>query len=985
MSIKLSACTIAKNEALNIGKSIDSYKEYVDEIIIVDTGSIDETAKIAEEKGAKVLHFEWKNDFAAAKNFALDNATGDWIIFLDADEWFDGDTAKNIKEGIKNAVAQNYNAVACKLVNFFTENEVMETASTIRVFKHADNIRFCRAIHEALFDINTNIALPGVYSELFTVNHSGYMKGLLAKKAKRNKMLLDRHFALGNDTPIDYFYGLRENLQENPILSDYFYNLIENTPNYDELVSTFNITTAIDETKIKLVNLLSNKYSFEYRVKLLDDIQKKHINNPTFKFYEYLLFEKTDKKRAINALQDAVEFEKKFEKDNIISNNPFYGKRSEAYAILGEYYLFINDKIKALEYFTQAVKNDYANIAALKGILYIISNEKTEDIVIFINSIFNIENKETEMFLVDALRVTEFKDVFLYYFVDYYKKYEEVDRAYFTSRLLTENFDEVIDRYIKVYKDTKDERAFSLVAAALIVGNSEQKFLEISNNLSYTYSKILMSYFNKQNMEQITENEIQVILSIFKEISYIANDDTINHFINICGSAKEKVLLEIIKYYYFEYSYERALKWINKAENENEISSNILLYINYLRANIYFRTNEFEKLPLYLEKVIAGGLLDQNVVFMCEMLEADDEKLQEYYELFDSYIFAIQNLPFENIEDWSSDSVKFMTIDKFEEEIKNKQISLFDEHSQLFFDFAEKLKAKKVFSIAEKYYKIAVKYNYKVDKAYFALGEIYNYFGKPELSFYCYENAFIENIVLAKEILPSGHANYDYIFSKKKEIDIDNCPVCGGESKWIKTYINIDDENLAYNEPMIKKYCQCKQCQHIFCGNDIVDKIYWGNNNINKVSNERISLAYDILENICEITDAENILDCSDDNREFETAAYNYGFDIEKNSSDKKFDVVFMGNLLNYSYKVDEILGKYIENMAQDGVIVFELYDEGNAFSKLADKPLWAKAKIKNVFSKTSIEVLFNKFDLHILQINIDKVNKGKIIVFAGK
>jgi len=112
MSIKLSACTIAKNEALNIGKSIDSYKEYVDEIIIVDTGSIDETAKIAEEKGAKVLHFEWKNDFAAAKNFALDNATGDWIIFLDADEWFDGDTAKNIKEGIKNAVAQNYNAVA---------------------------------------------------------------------------------------------------------------------------------------------------------------------------------------------------------------------------------------------------------------------------------------------------------------------------------------------------------------------------------------------------------------------------------------------------------------------------------------------------------------------------------------------------------------------------------------------------------------------------------------------------------------------------------------------------------------------------------------------------------------------------------------------------------------------------------------------------------------------------------------------------------
>ena len=105
MGIKLSACTITKNEALNIGKSIDSYKDYVDEIIVVDTGSIDETIEIAESKGAKVLKFEWKNDFSAAKNFALDHASGDWIIFLDADEWFDGDTAKNIRAAIENAIS----------------------------------------------------------------------------------------------------------------------------------------------------------------------------------------------------------------------------------------------------------------------------------------------------------------------------------------------------------------------------------------------------------------------------------------------------------------------------------------------------------------------------------------------------------------------------------------------------------------------------------------------------------------------------------------------------------------------------------------------------------------------------------------------------------------------------------------------------------------------------------------------------------------
>ena len=96
MSIRLSACTITKNEALNIKRSIDSYKEFVDEIIVVDTGSVDDTVEIAKNAGAKVFNFEWNNDFSAAKNFAIDNCTGDWIIFLDADEWFDKDRIRTV-------------------------------------------------------------------------------------------------------------------------------------------------------------------------------------------------------------------------------------------------------------------------------------------------------------------------------------------------------------------------------------------------------------------------------------------------------------------------------------------------------------------------------------------------------------------------------------------------------------------------------------------------------------------------------------------------------------------------------------------------------------------------------------------------------------------------------------------------------------------------------------------------------------------------
>ena len=69
-------------------RSLDSVKDYVDEIVVVDTGSTDNTIEVAKSYGAKVFESPWNNDFSTPRNMALENATGDWIIFLDADEYF---------------------------------------------------------------------------------------------------------------------------------------------------------------------------------------------------------------------------------------------------------------------------------------------------------------------------------------------------------------------------------------------------------------------------------------------------------------------------------------------------------------------------------------------------------------------------------------------------------------------------------------------------------------------------------------------------------------------------------------------------------------------------------------------------------------------------------------------------------------------------------------------------------------------------------
>ena len=82
----LSLCMIVKNEEKHLVKCLKSVRDVVDEMIIVDTGSTDKTIDIARVFGAKVFDFPWTGDFSAARNHSLAQATGDWILVLDADE-----------------------------------------------------------------------------------------------------------------------------------------------------------------------------------------------------------------------------------------------------------------------------------------------------------------------------------------------------------------------------------------------------------------------------------------------------------------------------------------------------------------------------------------------------------------------------------------------------------------------------------------------------------------------------------------------------------------------------------------------------------------------------------------------------------------------------------------------------------------------------------------------------------------------------------
>lgn len=195
--MKISACYIAKNEAANLPRSINSLKAQVDEIVVVDTGSEDSTVTAAKSLGARVYHYSWQDDFAAARNFALAKTTGDWLILLDADEYFTSETAANLRQVLENA--GDAEGLLIQMVNFDVDKQaVQDYFYQLRAVPRVSGLAYCGIVHEELRLHGEPLKkLKRVAPELLEIYHSGYRAELSKVKARRNLELLQQALAAG--------------------------------------------------------------------------------------------------------------------------------------------------------------------------------------------------------------------------------------------------------------------------------------------------------------------------------------------------------------------------------------------------------------------------------------------------------------------------------------------------------------------------------------------------------------------------------------------------------------------------------------------------------------------------------------------------------------------------------------------------------------------------------------------------------------------
>jgi len=148
--VTISLCMIVKNETAVLGRCLESVKDVVDEIVIVDTGSVDETRNIAGRYTEKVFDFAWIDDFSAARNFSFSKASGDFVMWMDADDVLPPDQTAKLR-ALKGTLTAETDLVTMKYHLAWDERGQVSFASTReRLMRRAAGYRWEGRVHECI-------------------------------------------------------------------------------------------------------------------------------------------------------------------------------------------------------------------------------------------------------------------------------------------------------------------------------------------------------------------------------------------------------------------------------------------------------------------------------------------------------------------------------------------------------------------------------------------------------------------------------------------------------------------------------------------------------------------------------------------------------------------------------------------------------------------------------------------------------------------
>lgn len=201
----ISLCMIIKNEENFLPVCLESAKDLVDEIIIIDTGCTDKSVEIARHYGAKIYPYEWTQDFAAARNESIKYASSDWILYLDADERLLPEDADKIREIVKR---EDLTAVNIRVVIPQPPGNVIKfyAIDYCRLFRNLPGITFEGIAHEQVLPSIHRLGGKVVKSDI-NIDHWGHnvAKEKRREREERNLQTLKAEVARTPEDPFNHY------------------------------------------------------------------------------------------------------------------------------------------------------------------------------------------------------------------------------------------------------------------------------------------------------------------------------------------------------------------------------------------------------------------------------------------------------------------------------------------------------------------------------------------------------------------------------------------------------------------------------------------------------------------------------------------------------------------------------------------------------------------------------------------------------------
>ncbi len=351
MNKTLSLCIIALNAEKDIRKCFESVKGLVDEIVLIDTGSIDSTKKIALEYKAKIYDFVWQNDFSEARNFALSKVKTDWVLILDSDE-----VIKSEIDKLKDIINDDYfDKIPMFFVNILTYTDIENDdysyyQQKIRLFPKSDNIKFEYSIAEEIIHPNGTENLISLDAKGLVIKH--YLDGGLKSKSQRNVPILKREL---KKNPKSFYYNYlmgKECLQHGFLVKAF--SAYQTALKSDDDKESFYLA----EICTDLIKILYKQGNTEEALNECLRREKICEENPDYWLtYGYLAIKEGDYKHAEKCLLKV--FDRNPPAHLVLVNVDNITWKPEL--LLGYTYLMLKDYVKAKEYLKKAVEHNDNN------------------------------------------------------------------------------------------------------------------------------------------------------------------------------------------------------------------------------------------------------------------------------------------------------------------------------------------------------------------------------------------------------------------------------------------------------------------------------------------------------------------------------------------------------------------------------------------------------------------------------------------------